>query len=225
MKKNEAEKEQHIQKVLEDKEKERLKAALKRRLREEEKVETAKRLDRQREMRREKLRERMDESMSRVENIQSERAALYRDRQNMLAQLQKQKDRMNETMNDAILNNNRDERSLRKLASEYGLDLSKFRTKRLCADPCQQGGRSQKMKILSKREGRAQRDPCQESKNVYRIFSYLPDFSCLDALNKSLFAYFDFDGSVVGFRSLFFLGFHESHARQKLCALLAAVDN
>jgi hypothetical protein len=124
MKQGETAKEVHIQEVLATKEKDRKLASMQRKLKEEEKMETASRLDRQRELRRQKLRKRVDASMARVEAIQAKKADIYRHRQDMLAQLQREKFKMSNMLVELVLTNQTNKRGMQRLAQTYGLDLA-----------------------------------------------------------------------------------------------------
>ncbi|KAK8833664.1 hypothetical protein M9Y10_042518 [Tritrichomonas musculus] len=129
LKKNEEEKEQYIQKVLQQKEQERKKLQIQRRLREEEKIESAHRLDRQRQKRLDNLKERMDNTMQRVENIQAEKQQMHKERQVMLSQLERERDQMTSTMREAVVLNRTDPRSIKRLADLYGIDLAAIQQK------------------------------------------------------------------------------------------------
>jgi hypothetical protein len=129
MRESEAAKEQHIREVFAEKERERRKQSVQRRLREEEKAETAQRLGRQRELRRDELRERVEASMARVSAIQEERAEVHRQRQDILAQVQREKDRMSTVLEEAMMTSRTDRTSMKRLADMYGVDLATIEQK------------------------------------------------------------------------------------------------
>jgi hypothetical protein len=129
MRHGETVKEAHIMDVIAGKERDRRIIALQRKLKEEEKLETAARLDRQRQLRLEKLRERVDASLARVGAIQAQKADIWRYRQDLLAQLQKEKDRMNTMLMELVLNNQTDRRGMQRLAETYGLDFDAIQRK------------------------------------------------------------------------------------------------
>ena len=129
LRRNQAKSEAHMQMVLQMKEHERKKIQIQRKLREEEKVESAHRLDRQRQRRLDNLKEKMDNTMARVENIQNEKKQMHMERQVMLSQLEREKDRMNSSIHEALVHNRTDPKSIQRLAEMYGIDIAAIQQK------------------------------------------------------------------------------------------------
>ena len=126
IKREQAEKEVHINSILEEKERERQKQILMRKLKEEEKVETAHRLERQRQKRVEALKEKIDNSMAHAEEVQEERKTVHMQRQTMLMQLEKQRMRMSDTFEQIKVTGKTNRKEMEKLAREYGLDIQQI---------------------------------------------------------------------------------------------------
>ena len=126
MKRNEEAKEQHIQKIIAERAHERKITSIRRQLRDEERVEAAQRLERQRQLKLERQREKLDESMARIDYLQQEREQLHKERRDIIAKLSREKEKMSHTFKETLGNKPTDEKSIRKLAKTYGLDLSQI---------------------------------------------------------------------------------------------------
>lgn len=126
MRKSQIEKDKHIQEVMKIKEKERKKLAILRKLKEDEKIEAAQRLERQRQRRVLALKEKLERNQEYANMIESQKLEIKKHREEMIIQLQKERDLMNQTFSSIRINGKTDIGAIRKLAAQYGLDLDQI---------------------------------------------------------------------------------------------------